>query len=106
MLLRWPESLVGYFKVGPLVYVHILMDVSEDLGLSPWFCRIRNTILANSELIFLGIDSQQFCSAETKCPPPDQVIILSQRMKLAADQPWSCGQGISSQWKGIPRRSN
>lgn len=103
MSLRWPESLVGYLKVGSLDYVHILMEVIEDPRSNPWFCWIRNTIL---ELIFLGTDSREFHSAEAKCPPPDRVIILSQRIKLAADQPWLCAQGTSSWWKGIPRRSN
>lgn len=73
MSLRRPASLGGYLKVDPLDYVHILMEIIEDPRSNPWFCQIRNTIL---ELIFFGIDSQEFHSADTKCPLPDRVIIL------------------------------
>ena len=44
--------------MNPLGYVYILMEVTEDPGLGPWFFKIRNAILVNSELLFIGTDSQ------------------------------------------------
>lgn len=49
---------LGRLLQGEPSGLHILfVEVPEDPGLGPWFCRIRNIVLINSELIFLGIDS-------------------------------------------------